>query len=157
MFRMMKLFAGSAGFAALAAATPATAQYYQSYGYSNPYGYNNYNNGYSYGYGNNGYGYNGYAMNTSAAASQCTAAVNNRLYTRQGLGGLIGSLLGAYATTPRVVSVTRVMANPYGGVRVRGLASSGRYGYGYNQADLSFRCNVDANGYVRDVNINRRY
>lgn len=137
MFRM-KLLAGGAGFAALAAATPAASQYY---------GYDN------------GYGYNGYAMNTSAAASQCTAAVNNRLYTRRGLGGILGSLLGAYSTTPRVVSVTRVVPTYYGGARVRGLASSGRYayGYGYNQADLSFRCDVDANGYVRGVDINRRY
>ena len=146
MFRMNKLLAGGAGFAALAAATPALSQYY-GYGYSNPY---------------NSYGYNyGYApmVNTSVAAQQCTAAVNNRLYTRQGLGGLIGSLFGAYATTPRVVSVTRVMPNHSGGARVRGLASSGRYayGYGYNQADLSFRCDVDANGYVRGVDINRRY
>ena len=59
-------------------------------------------------------------------------------------------------------------------MRVRGLASSGRYaynsygpygvgaygglGYGYaNQADLSFRCDVDYRGYVRNVDINRRY
>src|SRR5947209_7227658 len=129
MFRMIKLLAAGAGFAALAAATPAVSQYYGSqYGYSNSYGYN-------YGYAP--------MVNTSLATQQCTAAVNNRLYTRRGLGGLIGSLLGAYSTTPRVVSVTRVMPNAYGGARVRGLASSGRgyaYGYGYNSADLSFRC-----------------
>jgi hypothetical protein len=58
-------------------------------------------------------------------------------------------------------------------MRVTGLASSGRYasnnygaygvgaygalGYGYNQAaDLTFRCNVDARGYVRDVDLSRR-
>jgi hypothetical protein len=57
---------------------------------------------------------------------------------------------------------------------VRGLASSGRYayngygpygvgaygalGYGYaNAADLSFKCDVDFRGYVRDVDIYRRY
>jgi hypothetical protein len=39
--------------------------------------------------------------------------------------------------------------------RVRGLASSGRYG-GYNTADLSFKCDVDYRGYVRDLDINRR-
>jgi hypothetical protein len=38
---------------------------------------------------------------------------------------------------------------------VRGLASSGRYG-GYNTADLSFKCDVDYRGYVRDLDINRR-
>ena len=33
-----------------------------------------------------------------------------------------------------------------------------RPAYGYNQnADLSFRCDVDNRGYVRDVDINRRY
>jgi hypothetical protein len=59
-------------------------------------------------------------------------------------------------------------------MRIRGLASSGRYasnsygpygvgaygalGYGANSAaDLSWRCDVDYNGYVRNVDINRRY
>jgi hypothetical protein len=59
-------------------------------------------------------------------------------------------------------------------MRIRGLASSGRMaynnygpygvgaygalGYGYNNAaDLSFRCDVDYRGYVRNVDINRRY
>ena len=155
MLRMTRIFAGAAGFAALAVAAPSTAQYY-GYG-QNPYANNNY--GYS-NYGQSNYGYSPYAMNTSAAASQCTAAVQNRLYTRTGLAGVIGSLMGAYGTTPRVLSVTRVTPTSYGTVRVRGLASSGRnhaYGYGYNQADLSFRCDVDARGYVRNVDINRRY
>jgi hypothetical protein len=141
-----KLLIGGVGLAALATAAPSASQYY--YGQrSYPYGYNNgYNN-----YGYNNYAY-GYGMNTSAAASQCTAAVQNRLYTRNA-GGIIGALLGAYGTTGRVLSVTRVTPN-YDYTRVRGLASSGRYGYG--TADLSFRCDVDARGYVRDVDINRR-
>jgi len=44
--------------AALAVASPASAQYYggQPYGYGQGYGYN----GYGQGYGYNGYGYNGY-------------------------------------------------------------------------------------------------
>jgi hypothetical protein len=156
MFRMTRIFAATAGFAALSAAAPSTAQYY-GYGY-NPNAYNQYSQ-YNNGYGGNGYGFNGYAMNTQAVAQQCTAAVQNRLYTRTGLAGVLGSLVGAYGTTPRVLSVTRVTPNGYGGARVRGLASSGRsmgYGYGYNQADLSFRCDVDARGYVRNVDINRR-
>jgi hypothetical protein len=58
-------------------------------------------------------------------------------------------------------------------MRVRGLATSGRYaynsygsygygaygalGYRYNAAaDLSWRCDVDYRGYVRNVDINRR-
>ncbi|HEX6604502.1 MAG TPA: hypothetical protein VF027_06460 [Sphingomicrobium sp.] len=140
---LMKFLIGGAGLAALAAATPAASQYYP-YGYSNPYGYAY---GQQYGYG----------ANTSAAASQCTAAVQNRLYTRNGLAGVLGSLVGAYGTTGRVLSVTRVTPNrSY--VRVRGLASSGRsaYGYGYGYPDLSFKCDVDYRGYVRDVDINRR-
>ena len=156
MRMMNKLLIGGAGLAALATATPSAAQYYgysqpsYGYGYSQPaYGY-----GYSNPYNNNAYGYG--AMNTSAAASQCTAAVNNRLYTRNGLGGILGALVGSYGSAGRVVGITRVSPN-YGYTRVRGIASSGRYGgYAYNSADLSFRCDVDANGYVRNVSINRR-
>jgi hypothetical protein len=155
MLTMKKLLIGGAGLAALATAAPSAAQYY---GYQYPsYGYSQYPSyGYStraYGYAAPAYGY-GYAMNTSAAASQCTAAVQNRLYTRNGVGGILGSLIGAYGTTGRVLGITRVTPNgSY--TRVRGLASSGRYG-GYNTADLSFKCDVDYRGYVRDLDINRR-
>lgn len=147
---MRKIFAGSAGLAALAAAAPAAAQY--GYPYSPSYGY--------------GYGYN--ANVTAVAAQQCTAAVQSRLHTRTGLSGIIGSLLGAYATTPRVLSITQVVPRRTT-VTVRGLASSGRtaynpwgmgaygaVGYGY-QPDLRFTCRVDYRGYVRDVDIDRRY
>ena len=164
--RMIKtLIAGGAGLAALAAATPAASQY--PYGYSNGYSTYGYNNGYS------GYGYGAYGANTNVAASQCTAAVQNRLYTRSGLSGVLRSLIGASGTTPRVVGITRVSPMSYGMIRVRGLASSGRYtnpysSYGYGaygalgydtaaSADLSFRCDVDARGFVRNVDINRRY
>jgi hypothetical protein len=165
MLKMTRILAGAAGLAALAAAAPSAAQY--GYGYS-PYSYGQYNNYNSY----NSYGY-APAMNTSVAAQQCTAAVQNRLYTRRGLAGVLGSLIGASGTTPQVLSITRVTPSGYGMVRVRGLASSGRsaggygaygmgaygaLGYGYgSQADLSFRCDVDARGYVRNVDINRRY
>jgi hypothetical protein len=142
---MKKLLIGGAGLAALATAAPSAAQYY---GYSyNPYAYSR-----AYTYSPYAYGYG--AMNTSAAASQCTAAVQNRLYTRNGLGGVLGALVGAYGTTGRVLGITRVTPNgSY--TRVRGVASSGRYG-GYNTADLSFKCDVDYRGYVRDVDIHRR-
>ena len=152
MLMMKKLLIGGAGLAALATAAPSAAQYY---GYQYPsYGYST--RAYGYAAPSYGYGYNyGYGMNTSAAASQCTAAVQNRLYTRNGLGGILGSLIGAYGTTGRVLGITRVTPNgSY--TRVRGIASSGRYGYGYNTADLSFKCDVDYRGYVRDVDINRR-
>ena len=144
MTMMSKILVGGAALAALAAAAPSAAQY--RYGYAQPYGY---------GYGQQ-YGY-GYRTNTNVAAQQCTAAVQNRLYTRNGLGGILGSLVGSYGSSGRVLSITRVDPNrSY--VRVRGLASSGRtaYGYGYGYPDLSFRCDVDYRGYVRDVDINRR-
>ena len=164
MTMMTKILAGGAGLAALAAAAPSAAQYYpysSPYGYSNPYGYASQ---YSQ---NSQYGYSGYGMNTGAAASQCTAAVQNRLMNRASIGGIIGSFLGTN-TTGRVVSVTQVTPRR-SSVTVRGLASSGRYaGYGpygvgaygavgYGQPDLSFKCNVDYRGYVRDVDIHRRY
>lgn len=144
MTMMTKVLMGGAGFAALAAATPATAQY----GY--PYGYQNY----------------GYANNvTQVAAQRCAAAVQNRLSYRSS-SNIFGALLGAN-TQGRVLSVTRVNPNR-NMVRVRGVASSGRMAYnpygagaygmlGANYAaDLSFSCDVDYRGYVRDVDINRR-
>jgi len=151
------------GIAAIAAATPASAQYY---GYAQP----------SYGYAQPNYGYAqqyGYGMNTSVATQQCTAAVQSRLYNRSSIGGILGVLLGAN-TTGSVVGVTQVSPRSNGLMRVRGVASSGRYatngygpygvgaygaaGYGYaNAADLSFRCDVAPNGAVYNVSISRRY
>ncbi len=141
MTMMIKFLAGGAGFAALAMATPATAQY----GYA--------------------YGYNG----TQAAAQRCAAAVQSRLNTRVGTRGILGTLFGANSYSGgRVLSVTQVNARR-NSVRVRGLASSGnRYGYGpygvgaygalaYSyQPDLTFRCDVDYRGYIRDIDIYRR-
>jgi hypothetical protein len=144
---LSKFVAGSAGLAALATAIPAAAQYYPSYGYN-----------YGYGYG---------AVNTQAAVNQCTAAVQNRLYTRQGLSGIVSSLFGLSGTSGRVLSITSVDPNR-STIRVRGTATSGRYsynpyGYGYYGSvaagyvpDLQFKCDVDYRGYVRDVDINRR-
>jgi hypothetical protein len=153
---MKKILGLGTGIAAIAAAAPASAQYYgyaQNYGYPQQYGY---------------------AMNTNVAASQCTAAVQNRLYNRTSVGGILGVFLGANTPSGRVVSVTGVSPRGNGLVRVRGLASSGRYaynngygpygvgaygamGYGYaNSADLSFRCDVAPNGAVYSVSINRR-
>ena len=160
MSMMRKIVALGTGAAAIAAAGPAAAQYY-SYPYGN----------YSYSqYGAQPYAY---GMNSIAAASQCTAAVQSRLYNRTSIGGILGIFLGAN-TTGRVVAVSQVSPRNNGSVRVRGLASSGRYasngygpygvgaygalGYGYNNAaDLSFRCDVAPNGAVHNVSINRRY
>jgi hypothetical protein len=153
--RIMKILAGTAGLAAIAAAAPASAQYYP---------YNSYNYG--------GYGYG--AMNSNVAAQQCTAAVQNRLYNRTSLASILGSLVGIPTTSyGRVLNITRETPTRYG-MRIHGLASSGRYaynnygpygvgaygalGYGYNSAaDLSWRCDVDYNGYVRNVDIKRRF
>jgi len=148
MFR--KILFGSAAAAALVTAAPAAAQYAYPYGYS-PYGYS------PYGY-----------QATQIATQQCTAAVQHRLQRRTGLTGVVSALLGA-PTQARVVSVTQVDPRR-SSVRVRGLATSGRFaayspygigaygaaGYAY-QPDLSFRCDVDYRGYVRDVDIFRRY
>jgi len=155
---MTKMLAGAAGFAAIAATAPAAAQYY-------PQGYNN--------YGYNNYAYGSYGVNPNVAAQQCSAAVQNRLANRTSLGSILGSLVGIpTGTYGRVVSITQ-QTPTRNGMRIRGLASSGRYAYngygpygvgaygalGYNNAsaDLSWRCDVDYRGYVRNVDINRRY
>jgi hypothetical protein len=152
---MMKLLAGAAGLAAIATAAPAAAQWGYANPYASPYG--------------NAYGYN--SNLTAMATQQCSAAVQNRLYRRSsnGVTGIVGALLGANTmSTGRVLAVTQVV--PRGStVRVRGLATSGRstgygpygvgaygaLGYGY-QPDLSFKCDVDYRGFVRDVDIMRR-
>lgn len=149
---MIKTLALGAGFAALAAAAPASAQYYPSYGA--PYG--------------NAYGY--HANATNMAAQRCTAAVQQRLSMR-GSTGIIGQLFGINNySNARVLSVTQVTPRNQT-VRVRGFASSGRLAYNrygsnawgmlgsnYAQpaADLRFNCTVDYRGYVRDIDINRR-
>src|SRR5437763_14466223 len=119
--------------AAIAATTPAAAQYYgnrysgysqpyaQSYGYSQPYA-RTYSQPYGYA---QSYGYaQPYAANTGVAAQQCSAAVQNRLYNRSSISGILGAVLGTN-TSGRVVSVTQVSQRSNGTVRVRGLASSG--------------------------------
>lgn len=153
MRMMTKILAGAAGVAAIASAAPAAAQYYPNgYGYS---------------------AYSAYGVNPNVAAQQCTAAVQNRLYNRTSLGSILGSLVGIpTATYGRVLNITQETPTR-SGMRIRGLASSGRYAYngygpygvgaygalGYNSAgaDLSWRCDVDYRGYVRNVDINRRF
>ncbi len=129
----------------------------QQYGH-NPYGQQQY-----------GYGYqNPYAAQASQMAVQrCNAAVQSRLQNRSSMSSILGILLGAQTPQGRVVSVTQVTPNR-STVRVRGLATSGRYagyspygvsaygavGYG-SQPDLAFRCDVDYRGYVRDIDFDR--
>lgn len=167
MTMMRKFLAGGAAIAALGMAAPAAAQY--AYPYQQPYG-NAYGYGYAQPYGN-AYGYRQQQI-TQMATQQCAAAVQSRLYNRGsgGLGAILGAVLGANTqTNARVVGFTRVTPRR-STVRVTGLASSGQYaggygpygvgaygaaGYGY-QPDLSFRCDVDYRGRVRDVDIFRR-
>ncbi len=160
MRTMIKMLAGAAGIATVAAAAPAAAQYY-------PHGYSGYG-----GYG--GYGAYGAGVNSNFAAQQCTAAVQSRLYNRTSLGSILGSLVGMPANSSGRVTAITSSTPTRNGMRIRGVASSGRYaynnygpygsgaygalGYGYNNAaDLSWRCDVDYRGYVRSVDINRRY
>ena len=146
MTNMIKTMTLGAGFAALAATAPAAAQYYPGYGQ---------------------YGYSGYNNNvTQVAAQRCQAAVQNRLSYRTNNNGILGAILGA-STSGRVLGVTQVTPRR-NNVKVRGVASTGRmaynqYGMGYYgtlganyQPDLTFSCDVDYRGYVRDVDINRR-
>ena len=88
-------------------------------------------------------------------------------YYFTGADRLLGAILGTSNTSGRVLGVTQVTQRR-NTVKVRGVASTGRmaynqYGMGYYgtlganyQPDLSFSCDVDYRGYVRDVDINRR-
>jgi hypothetical protein len=155
---------------------------YGSYGY--PYG-NTYGN-YQYGYPTNvigqvlqsilnpygNFGYGGYGrVNPQVAVNQCVAGVQQRLAYRGGYGGYGGYNNYGYGNAynnARIVGISRVEQRSATTIRVRGYASSGRsygyggyggYGYGaYGGApDLTFRCDVDYRGYIRDIDINRRY
>jgi hypothetical protein len=151
MKTITKLLAGGVAIVALAAAAPAAAQYFPGMGYPGM-GYP----GTGYGYPGYGYGYQGYGMgspiNSQAVVSQCTAAVQQRLG-----GGYAYGYGNAYGGG-RVLGVSRVEPHSDGGVTVRGVASSGRfgaYGYGQQQApDLTWRCRTDFRGFVVDVDIN---
>jgi len=137
MTAFSKLLAGCGAVLALGIAAPAAAQYYPGYGG----GYQGYGSYQGYGgYPGNGGGY-GYGLNQQAIVNQCTAAVQQRL---GGYGG--GRVLGISSISPR----------DDGGIAVRGVASSGRYGYGYGvraPADLSWRCRTNGRGYIREVTV----
>ncbi len=176
MKAVTKLLTGAAGVVALvASAAPASAQVYNPYGGNvvgqilqtvlNPYGAQQ---GYAYGYG----------QNPQALVNQCTAAVQGQLAQRYraayspygGYGGYnqYNGYNNAYSSA-RVVGIRSVERRSNTTTRVRGYATSGmamNYG-GYGgyggyaqpqaQADLTFKCDVDYRGYVRDIDINRRY
>jgi hypothetical protein len=187
MTNMSKMLIGTAGLAAvLTIASPAAAQ--------QPYPYGQQNNGVlgaiinsvtgggygQYPQGNYGYG----QVNERAAVSMCAAAAEQRIggtYRGQpGNGYNNGYAYNGYqqgyangynGQTARVLGITSVERRNNGGLRVTGVASSGRgYGYGnqgYNNgyngqrayanqsADLRFTCKVNTRGQVSDVNISR--
>ena len=192
MRNMSNIFIGAAGLtAAVTIALPAAAQ--------QPYPYPNQNSGVvgaiinsvtgggygQYPQGNYGYG----QVNERAAVSMCAAAAEQRIgagYRGQpGYGYNNGYANNGYQQGytngynnqgARVLGITNVERRRNGGLKVFGVASSGRgYGYGnqgYNNqgysndyqgqhpyanqaADLRFTCKVNTRGQVSDVNISR--
>ena len=185
MTNLSKALIGTAGLAAaLSIASPASAQPY-------PYGnqntgivgaiinsvtggaYGHYPQG-AYGYGQYPQGNYAYGqMSQSAAVGICAAAAEQRIsgnYRGQsGYGYNNGYAYNGYQQSyayngqgGRVLGITNVERRNNGGLKVSGVASSGR-GYGYygqnayaNQAgDLRFSCKISTRGQVTDVNINR--
>ena len=174
MKALTKILAGGVAATALFAAAPAAAQYYPGTGYGGNVvgqvigqvlggglgGYGGYGGGYGGAYGG---GYNGYAYgaNSQVAVSQCTNAVQARLVGAAGYGGGYGYSNGysGYGQG-RVLGISRVEPRSSGGLTIRGVATSGRYGagYGYNSqapVDLTFKCKTDYRGLITDVDIDR--
>jgi len=172
----MTRFASIIAAAALAgtAAAPAAAQYQQPYPYQPQYPYpgQNYGNNYGQNYGNDqsvvgaivdsliG---NRYAVGDRQAIRQCAWAAVQRA---QQYGGGYGE---RYRDRLRVTSINDVQRRTLV-LRVRGtLGRGGGYGNGgynngyggggyggsYARPELSFRCDVNYNGYVQDVRIER--
>ena len=122
------------------------------------------------------FGYGAGAVNPQTAVNQCSAAVQQRLSYNYS-AGYNGGYAGGYSpygytnaySNAHIVGINRVEQRNSTTLRVRGYASSGMnygpyaygaygaYGYGAaNVPDLSFKCDVDYRGYVRNVDINRR-
>ena len=151
MMAFTKVLVGGVAIAALASAAPAAAQYYPGYGYGygygNPYGGNvvgqvlNNVLGGGYGYGSQ----YGYGANSQVAVNQCAAAVQARL-SRSSYGYGYGGGYGG-----RVLGISRVEPRGDGGLRIRGVATSG---YG-GRPDLTFSCKTDYRGFIRDVDLDR--
>jgi hypothetical protein len=164
MRAITKLLAGGAAMAALAGTAPAAAQYYPGYGYGNQSPgvvvdrvlNDVMGGGGSYGYG----GYSGYGLNSQAVVNMCVNTIQARLG-----GGYGGYGYGAYGYGGggggRVLGISRVEPRSTGGIRVRGVASSGMnagYGYGYGQRpDLTWKCSVDLRGAIVGLDVQRAY
>ena len=164
MKALTKILAGGAVATALFAAAPAAAQYYPGYGY----GGNVVGQvigqvlGGAYGGGYGGYNGYGYGANSQVAVSQCTNAVQARLVGNAGYNGYGYNGYGYNNSYGQghVLGISRVEQRSSGGLTIRGVATSGRYGaaYGYNgqaPVDLTFKCKTDYRGYITDVDIDR--
>jgi hypothetical protein len=132
MSAIIKLLAGGAAVAALASAAPAAAQYYP--------GYPGYGGGYGYG--------GGHGANSQVLANQCAAAVQARLSRNYAYGSPYG-----YGGGARVLGISRIEPRGDGGLRIRGVATSG---YG-GRPDLTFSCKTDYRGFIRDVDVDPAY
>lgn len=153
MKAITKVLASAAAIAALASAAPAAAQYYPGYGYPG-YGYGNPYGGNVVGQVLNqvlggGYGYNGYGMNSQAVVNICANAIQQRLSGGYGYGYQYG-----YGGGARVLGISRVEQRNSGGLRVRGVATSGRYGYNEGP-DLVWKCSVDYRGAIVGLDVDR--
>ena len=173
MKAVTKIMTGAAAVAALGMAAPAAAQF--------PGYYPGYNTG-----GNvvgqvlqsilNPYGQQYAQVSPQMAMSRCATAVTSNLAQRYsaGYGYNAYGYNGYSQSSARVLQVTGVEPRSSSTMRVRGVATSGRVaaynpyaayagygGYGgYNTAaaaDLTFKCDIDYRGYIRDIDIDRRY
>ena len=78
----------------------------------------------------------------------------------EGYNGQYPQVRPGYPGYMRVVAITEVSRRS-GGLRVRGLIDSGlyrnRYGnnYNYSGGDLTFRCDVNYNGYITRIRVER--
>src|SRR5687768_11803148 len=139
MKAVMKILAGGVGFAALASAAPAAAQYYPGYGYPNS-GGNVIGQVLGQILGGNQYAY---GVNPQLAVQRCAAAVEQRINQRyrssynpygggySGYGGYNG--YNAYAQGgARVLGVTSVERRSSNGLRVRGVATANAVATGYS-------------------------
>ena len=81
------------------------------------------------------------------------------VYSRAISDSIIAAVGGQSALRRLVVTGYATSGMAYNNYSPYGYGAYGSVGYGYQQqqpADLSFRCDVDYRGYVRNVDINRR-
>ena len=111
-------------------------------------------------------------QNTNVAAQQCTAAVQQRLYNRSSIGGILGAVLGAN-TTAGCCRDAGLAAQQRDGPRawprqqrplclqrLRSVRRRRLWRAGLRLCQLGrsqFPCDVAPNGAIYNVDINRRY